>query len=221
MSRAIFGREAGRIAGVRAFHAALCAHAAGLSIFIALWGQGVGAPLIDGMSISDQLQVVQWALVACVFPWCAARCIAPERADDLVHLTARFGVRPSRLLVARAAAAALALVFLAGAGLPMVIIAQRMSDIPLSTALMQQTEIAGFAVASAVAVAILQQFLDSRIAVWLIATAVGLGLIESARVLQLPAPGRGLVAVVIAGVGAILLASRGDVTLRYLSEKAA
>jgi hypothetical protein len=218
---ALVMREAERIAGAGGFGAALWLHAAWLSSFLAVWGGSTGVPLIPGMPVYEQLLRVQWMLMVFLLPWAAARMIPLERGDALVRTAARLGLRPSRIVAARIIALSAALLCVVAAGLPMAVLAHRMSDVPLQRALADQSMVAACAIAAATMVTALQQALASRIRVWLVATASSCLLAWAVTQGSLPA-WMVAVALAIAGlVGAGLIASRGDASLRYLSESPA
>lgn len=221
MMRALIAREAQWIAGSGGFWAAVWTHAAWLAAFLILWGGGVGTPFIMGRTIYEQLVIVQYALMLWLLPWAAARALAPERGDAAVQAAACLGVRPSQLLAARCVALSAALALLVAAGLPMVVVAQRMADAAFWRALLDQAAVAGFGTAVAVAVVVLQQVMASRVAVWLLTTASAFAMATAIRELDLGAPA--IVGVALGGSAAAagLLAARADSTLRYLSERTA
>lgn len=219
--RAIAGREAARIADAGGLRVALPAHGAVLLAFMMSWGRGVGAPLIDGFSVYEQLHVVRWAVLLCLLPWAAARCVAPERGNGAVRMAAMLGIRPSLLLTARIGVVSMAMLLVTAAGVPLVVIAQRMSDTAAGRVLTDEIAIVGFALAVAVTVVALQQIWASRVAVWLSATALSLAVAAFARSLTWTMPALGVAAAALAAVSSALLALRSDAALRYLDETAA
>jgi hypothetical protein len=220
MMRALVLREAERMAGSAGFGAALWTHASWLAAFLAVWGGG-GVPLVPGMPVYEQLRLVQSMLMIVLLPWTAARVIPSERGDAIVRTAACLGVRPSRMLAARIVALSATLLSVVAAGLPMAVVACRMSDVSVSRLLVDQGAVAATAIVMATLVAALQQTLASRVAVWFAATAVSGVLAWSVRAVALPSATIGPAFALAALVGAMLLAARGDVSLRYVSEKTA
>jgi hypothetical protein len=220
MMRALARREAERIAASGGLGTAIWLHAAWLSWFLAVWSGG-DVPLFPGVSIDAQLLRVQWMLMIVLLPWAATRLVPAERGDAFVRAAACLGVRPSRMLAARIVTLSASLVGVVAAGLPMAVLAQRISDAPIARVFVDQGAVAACAVASAVMVVALQQVIVSRVGVWLAATAASCGVAALVNELALPAAIFGPTAATAAVAGAMLTAARGDVSLRYLSEQTA
>jgi hypothetical protein len=217
MMRAMLSREAGRIAESGGIATALWAHAAWLSLFLAIWGRGPGLPLLSG-TIYQQTLTVQWMLLALLLPWAAARSIAMERGDAMVWTSAVAAVAPSRILRARVAAVSMALTLVIAAGLPIVIIAQRMSDVSSMRVALDQAVVVACAGAVATLVTGLQQAIANRALMWVVATAVTCAFVWGIEAWGLSPAVAVLALGLAANAGAILVGARADVRLRYLSE---
>ncbi len=220
MMRTMLSREAGRIAGAGRIATAVWAHAAWLSLFLAIWGRGPGIPLLSG-TIYEQTLTVQWLLLAFLLPWAAARAIANERGDAMVWISALVAAPPSRILWARVAALSIALILVIAAGLPIVVIAQRMSDVSSVRLALDEAVLVAGGVAVATLVTALQQAIASRVAMWVLATVTTCGFVWGFAAGGLSAPVVGVALGLAAILGAILLGARGDVRRRYLSEETA
>jgi hypothetical protein len=220
MTRTMVMREAGRIAGSGGIATALWLHAAWLSLFLAIWGRGSGLPLLSG-TIYEQALTVQWMLMAFLLPWAAARAIAIERGDAIVWTSAIVAVPPSRILQARIVALAIALALVVAAGVPMVVIAQRMSDVSSARVALDQAVLVACGFAVATLVTALQQVLVSRVAMWVGATVATCAFVWAFVAGGLSTTVGGLALGLTAIAGALLVAARGDSRLRYLSEEPA
>jgi hypothetical protein len=220
MMRAVLWREAARVAGAGGIATAVWAHAAWLSMFVAIWGRGPGIPLLSG-TIYEQTLTVQWMLLAFLLPWAAARAIAIERGDALVWTSALLAVPPSRILRARVAALSIALILVVAAGLPIVVIAQRMSDVSSARVALDQTVVVACGVAVATLVTALQQAIANRAAMWVVATVTTCASVWAFTTGGFSAPVVALTLGFAAIGAAILVGARGDLQLRYLSEEPA
>ena len=221
MMQTMITREADRIAASGGFGTAVWVHAAWLAAFLSVWGKSTGTPLMPGLTIYEQLLFVQWSLMVILFPWAAVRLVAAERGDAIVLIAARLALRPSRILGARIAAISIALALVVVAGLPLVVIAQRMSDVSALRVVSDQIALGACGIVVAAVVTALQQAIRSRIVAWLLATAscgVPMWMMrDAAQSMALVG-----VAIAVAGVaGATLVALRGDASLCYLSESPA
>lgn len=221
MMRALIVREAEQIAASGGLGTALSIHVAWLAAFVAVWGAATGTPLMPGLSIYEQLLRVQSMLLIVWLPWAAARLLPTERGDALVRTAARLGLQPSRLLTARIVALSVALACVGVAGLPLAIVAQRMSDVPLTRALVDQSLVTAGALAAATLATAWQLFVASRVGVWLATTASSLLLAWVVAQVVVPVWVIGSILMGVGLIGAALVAARGDVSLRYLSERTA
>jgi hypothetical protein len=218
--RALIVREAGQMAESAGLGVAMWAHAAWLSAFLAVWGRTTGTPLVPGLTIYEQLLMVQWVLIVVLLPWAAARIAPRERGNRLVLTAGLLAVRPSQVLGARTLALSATLVLVAASGLPLVVIAVRMSDVAPSRAIVDQTAVIACGLAVAPIVSVLQQALAGRVVVWLTATALTIAIAFVAKTMEL-SPSATALLFTIVGVGVTMLHVRSDVSLRYLSENSA
>ena len=220
MMRTMLWREAGRIAGAGGIATALWAHAAWLSMFLAIWGRGAGIPLVSG-TIYEQTLTVQWMLLAFLLPWAAARAIAIERGDAMVWTSAVVAVPPSRILRARVVALSIALTLVVAAGVPIVVVAQRMSDVSSSRVVLDEAAVVACGIAVAALVTALQQAIASRAAMWVVATVTTCAFVRAFATGGFSAPVVALALGLVAIGAAILVGARADIQLRYLSEERA
>jgi hypothetical protein len=140
-----------------------------LAGFTLMWG--LKLPLLTGRSVYDILRLFQWAVLAALMPWIAARCQAPDRGDAMVMLSTLAARRPSSIVIAKILSLAGVLALVAGAGLPAAIVAQKMSAVPVSAVVRDLAICCALALfASAVSVAWLMAGTDA-IAAWLGAAA--------------------------------------------------
>jgi hypothetical protein len=144
-------------------------HVVMLAGFTLTWG--LKLPILTGRSIYDILRLFEWAVLAALLPWIAARCQAPDRGDAMVMLSTLAARRPSAIVVAKILSLAGILALVAMAGLPAAIVAQKMSAVPFSEVVRDLAVCCALALfASAVSVAWLMAGTDA-IAAWIGAAA--------------------------------------------------
>src|SRR5207244_5242289 len=131
LMRAVVLREALVAARRPALVAAAIVSATLLALFPVAWGVR-GIPTLGGISLYDQQFRLEWILALVLLPWTAARVVATERGDNFVGLSALTAMQPSRLLLARLLATAVALATVIARALPLVISAQQMSAVAAS-----------------------------------------------------------------------------------------
>ena len=220
MRGAILARELERVAADGRFGAALFVHAAWLAAFFVVWGRPTGVQLFPGMTTYEQLVRIEWPFIALLLPWTAVRSIANERGDRLVRTAAWLGLRPSRVLAPRVGAVAIALACVVAGGLPFLVVAQRMSNVPIARVVGDLASLAASGVVVAAIAVALQQALANRVVVWLLASAGSIGLVMLVRSLVSTL----FIAIALTGIGVmltLLLSARADSSLQYLSERAA
>lgn len=167
--RAIVVRELALAARSPAFLAAVVVHAAAAAAFVLVWGPN-GVPALPGNNVFEQLGTVQWALLVFLLPWTAAR-LTTDRGDGLVRLSALAAVPASRVAAAKLLAAWATQLVVVFAALPIVILAQRMSAVPLW---LVARDLAPLVVLAAFVCAVTAWWMSTRngrIASWLGATA--------------------------------------------------
>jgi hypothetical protein len=192
---------------------AAAAHLTVLGLFVTCWPGGV--PALE-LGVHEQQRIVErWTLVW-LLPWAAVRS-ASEQGDDLVRLCATAAQPPSRILLARWLALSLMLSLVVLAGLPAVILAQRMAAAPLGRGLLEQAPFLGLAVlAPALAQACVNACRD-RLLGWTFASVVTAIAVAAIH----PLGAWATIASVAGGAGvAAVAARRADFTLRYLTEEA-
>jgi hypothetical protein len=142
---ALLRREALMLARRPASSAALAVHAGLLVAFLWLWEGGRGVTLFGARTAFDRLRLVECALLGALLPWLAARALADERRNDLVRLALLAGRRPPGVVAAKLAATFLALALVVLSGLPLLLLAQQMSALPLGRVLAAEALLLGFA----------------------------------------------------------------------------
>ena len=198
MMRALLVREVMAMSRRRAFRAATLLYVVLLTTFALGWGDAQGY---------DGLRHIEAIALALLLPWIAARCMAAEHGDDLVMLSALLGLQPSRILTARVIALMLALGLVILSGLPIGILANRVSaGVPLDV-VRSGGALFAIAIASTAAVLICRHLWADRVWSWLAATAVTTALI------QIP------MTAVVGGLILVVYVVRTDISLRYLSEE--
>jgi hypothetical protein len=178
-------------------------------------------PVLAGATIYAQLYLVQCVLLMAMMPWAAARAVATERADDLVRLSAILALPPSRIVVARLFAAAIAPALVVAGGLPVALIAQQMSAVPAARALIDQFTLLTYALPAAVLTAWWMQIASDRLLGWLGATASAIVLVAMVRSVFPMAATAAIVCGASAIAGGVVLASRADVWSRYMQDETA
>jgi hypothetical protein len=218
--RALILREALVAARRPALVGAAMVSAGLLALFPIAWGVR-GIPTLGGISLYDQQFRVEWILALVLLPWTAARVIATERGDDLVGLSALTAIQPSRLLLARLVAAAIALVAVIAGALPVVISAQQMSAVSASRLVADQLALLAFALPAAIITVWWMQLTTDRLLGWLGAAATTLIVVTLAR-LSVGTMNQAAIALTTISVcAAAILLARADVWWRYLSERRA
>jgi hypothetical protein len=214
--RAIFARNVALAGRSTALPAAVMAHAAAMAAFVLVWGP-TGVPALGGVNVFEQLGTIQWALLTVLLPWAAARLTA-ERGDGLVHLSALTALPPSRVVAATLVSAWAMLALVVAAALPVVILAQRMSAVPISFAVRQQTPLFALAAFVSAVTAVWMRFHVSRIAAWVGAAATTVLTVALAPG-SLGAPGLTAAMTGAAMAVAAALVTSSDTRLRHLSER--
>lgn len=210
---AMLARELDTIARCRALGVAIVLHATLLIAFALAWGNGRGV----SAGFHDQAQAVEALMLSLLLPWTAARCMAAERGDDLVLLSAATGIRPSGIVLARAAAVVLALGVVVLSGLPVLVMAARISGAPASAAAIGETAHLALASVACGAVLVCRHRWSARATGWLVATIATALLAIACRLLS---PLAAAALLTTCGVGAVwILAVRADTSLRYLAEQ--
>jgi hypothetical protein len=216
--RAVVLREALVAARRPALVGAAIATAALLALFPIAWGVR-GIPTLGGISLYDQQFRLEWILALVLLPWTAARVTATERGDDFVGLSALTAIQPSRLLLARLLATAIALVAVIAGALPVVISAQQMSAVAASRLVADQVALLTFALPAAIITVWWMLLTTDRLLGWLGAAATTLIVVTLAR-LSFATMNQAAIALATISVGsAAILLARADVWWRYLSER--
>lgn len=195
MMLALVTREVGAISRCRAFRTATLFYVVVLTTFAFGWG--------------DERHHDVWGVEAIVLttllPWIAARCTAAERGDDLVMFGVLLGVQPSRILAARATALAVTLGIVVISGLPIGILANRVSAGAPLDVVPHAGGLLTIALAATATVLVCRHLWAGRVWSWLAATAA------TAALTQLP------MAAVASALVLVVHVLRADATLRYLS----
>jgi hypothetical protein len=215
---ALFQRELDVALRSRAFVISAAAHAGVLAAFLLTWGDPSSGVLAND-GIYGAISIVQATVLALLLPWTAARCTAAERGDDLVLLAAMTAVQPSRVVLVRFAAVLAALAAVLGTGLPVTILAVRMSNASATQWLASQALMLAIAVAAGAFVAVWRQELRDRLSAWLAAEASTAAIVVIA-VVAVPSLGEAAASTALLGAASLCLVGvRSDRTLRYLSEQ--
>ena len=218
--RAVVLREALVAARRPALVGAAIVGAALLALFPLAWGVR-GIPTLGGISLYDQQFRLEWILALVLLPWTAARVMATERADDFVGLSALTAIQPSRLLLARLLATAIALVAVIAGALPVVISAQQMSAVAASRLVADQVALLTFSLPAAIITVWWMQLTTDRLLGWLGAAATTVIVVTLAR-LSVATMNQAAIALATISVGAAaILLAKADVWWRYLSERRA
>jgi hypothetical protein len=153
----------------KALWAAIGGHAAVLSAFVIVWGDGV--PVFADRSVFEQFGAVEGFVLTLLLPWVAARCLGGD-SRDLAKLALMTAARPSRVIVARCIAGAVVLGAVVASAWPLAAVALQISARPLGQLLRILPGLA--IVCSFVAVVTTACMLTSgsRLAGWLLATLV-------------------------------------------------
>lgn len=213
--RALLIREALVVARRPAVVSIVVIYSGLLALFLSAWG-GQRVPMLPGATIYAQLQLLQCALLVAVMPWAAARAVATERADELVRLSAILALPPSRLIIARLLAAAIAPALVVAGALPVALVAQQMSAVPASRALADQFTLLTFALPAAVVTVWWMQISSDRLLGWLGATASAVLLVAMLRSVFPVAATAAIVSGGCAIAGGAILVSRADAWWRHL-----
>jgi len=218
--RAVVLREALVAARRPALVGAAIVGAALLALFPIAWGVR-GIPTLGGISLYDQQFRLEWILALVLLPWTAARVMATERADDFVGLSALTAIQPSRLLLARLLATAIALVAVIAGALPVVISAQQMSAVAASRLVADQVALLTFALPAAIITVWWMQLTTDRLLGWLGAAATTVIVVTLARLSVATMNQAAIALATISVAAAVILLAKADVWWRYLSERRA
>ena len=215
----LVARELDVIARRGPFVAAIAAHAGLLALFVLAWGNGTGVPLFPDLSFYEQTRLVQAGLLAVLLPWTVARCVAPERGNDLVLLSVLTAFAPSRVIAARACAGLAGLVLIVATGLPVALLAQRMSAVEMSQVLRDEGVMISIGMIALASVLWARHLSARALAGWLGAAILTVAVMAAAGLAAPSAVLAGVAFAVIGGGAVLLLMARADVALRYLSEQ--
>jgi len=218
--RAVVLREALVAARRPALVGAAIVGAALLALFPLAWGVR-GIPTLGGISLYDQQFRLEWILALVLLPWTAARVMATERADDFVGLSALTAIQPSRLLLARLLATAIALVAVIAGALPVVISAQQMSAVAASRLVADQVALLTFSLPAAIITVWWMQLTTDRLLGWLGAAATTVIVVTLARLSVATMNQAAIALATISVAAAVILLAKADVWWRYLSERRA
>jgi hypothetical protein len=186
----LVARELTRIARCPATAAGIGAHLAVVAAFTLAWSGGDVVPVLPGGSLFEQQRHAQWLGLVAVVPWMTARVAAGERGDRLARLAARVGAESRQVVVARLSGAAVLACLVAAAPLPLVALAQQVSEVPAWSVALSLVELLGAALAAAfvtIAWTLRSDASDAgdareaRLARWLAATATTAALLMSVR----------------------------------------
>jgi hypothetical protein len=193
------------------FLIATALHLTVLAAFVLVWGGGV--PVWRDDPVLTQFLRVDMVLLAMILPWVAIRCSPDEGPNSLAQLAATTACRPSRIVVAKAAGTAAALMIIALSALPMFVLTQQISALPASMvwqALLPVVALAGMVAALAV---VANVCLESRFSSWIVvtvATVVTVSLVPTTvKVAEMLA---------VVALATIIMTTAADRRLRYLSE---
>lgn len=121
--RWLLWRELTVMTRTRAIWIAMCGYVVLLACFIVIWGDGV--PVMSG-SVFEQFTTFQFALLVCMLPWAAARCMVGDR-NGIALLAAVTGRAPRDVVITRCLAVGLVLFATGLSGMPLNIIALRIA----------------------------------------------------------------------------------------------
>lgn len=213
--RAAIARELVVIARRLPWTLSVCAHVVMVGAFTLTWSHGV--PLA-ATSVYDQQQIVGWIWLAVLLPWTATRCVAADRGDALVYASVTAAIRPSTFIIAKVVALAVSLSLIVVSGLPLAIIAQQMSALPVSRPVLDTLIALGPAIfVGAATVGWMCAFRD-RSATWIATTitaSASLWILTAARAKY--AAGGLILALLGIGV-ALVVAAWSDRSSAYLAE---
>jgi hypothetical protein len=193
----------------QAFRAGIFVYLVALTTWAFGWGDTTTA---------SRARIVETVLLTLVMPWVGLRCASPERGNDLIVLSTFRGVRASRILVARGVAVALALATVVLSGVPIMILATRISAAPPADLLRDLAAQCALAIAATAAVLVARYTWPGRVQGWLAAAMLTAAV---TTVLQSAASAGAAVSAAAIGGGLVMwtLANRADASLRYMPEQ--
>jgi hypothetical protein len=165
--RVLIWHDLSRVLRGPAFWAAAVFYLSSLALFVVIWGDGV--PIAGSGSTWEQFLRVKLALLAVVLPWTAVRSIG--RTDrELTLLSLATATSPSRLVVATVVALCISLLGLALLALPLVLIMQQVTTVPMAAVIASLVPLAGLASLVAVLATVCGMLMGDSIAAWMAAT---------------------------------------------------
>jgi hypothetical protein len=176
---------------------------------LTVWALGWGDGAANGA------RAIETILLAICLPWIGARCASPERGNDLIMSSTFRGLSASRVVLARAAAVGSALAVVVLSGLPIVILANRISAGPAVEVLRDLAAQGALAIVATAAVLTARYLWPGRVQGWLVAATVTVGV---ATMVRIPSGSAVVLATAAASGGLVvgILASRADATLRFV-----
>ena len=217
MNHAMLARELGVLARCRALMIAVVLHAALLVTFALAWGSGERVPFLSAGTFYDQMLAVDTIVLALLLPWAAVRCMTTERGNDFVLLSAATGIPPSGMLVARAIAVVLALGVLVLSGLPVLLLALRVSAVPSLRVIGEGSALLAVTLVACGTAGVARYHCRGRVVGWLAASFATALLVAVCQTTSPP-----ITAALLAACGTAIVgvhAVRADHSLRFLVEQ--
>ena len=217
MMRGLIVRETLVVARQPALVLVAVLYSGAIGLFLAAWG-GHRLAGLPGATIYDQQHLLQSLLLVFVMPWTAARTIATDRGNSLVRASAILAQPPSRLVMARIAAASIACALVVATAMPATLVAQQMSAVSAARAIAGQLTLLSFSLPAGVLTVWWMLVSRDRLLGWLGATGSTILLVVMARLIVPSVATAAAVSAACAIAGAAVLANRAGIWWRYLEE---
>ena len=168
---ALIWRDLAMVSRAPALWVSAALYTSGLAFFVVVWGDGV--PVAGAASNWRQFIAAERILLAVLLPWTAARCGVSSRRE-LVLTGVVTAKPPAALVLARCAALGLALIAVALAALPVVVLMQQIAGASAGAVALALVPIAALAIFVASVTTTVSIVLEAPVRVWGMVTAVSL-----------------------------------------------
>ncbi len=184
-----------------------------LAAFTLVWAEKL--PALTGTTFYESFRVAQASLLIVLLPWVALRCSAADRQDDVVVLAALTARRPSAIVLAKVASIWAMVSLVAVAGVPVAIVAGKISAVPSSLIILDVSSLIVLASLAAGASAVMTIGGAGPLSAWLSSSAIVTMLVVVAgRLAETQFVQDALLAAIAIGCGAAL-AMWSDRSLQY------
>ncbi len=184
-----------------------------LAAFMLVWSEKL--PALTGGSFYESFRAVQTGLLLVVLPWTALRCAAGDRRDDIVWLSALTARPASSIVFAKVISLGAVAGLVAVAGVPIGIVAGKISAVPTSSIARDLVSVLLLGVVASLAAAAWTLVSAGPLTAWIGSSATCTILVTTARRLAAARSVQDALVAAVAIGGAAAIAAWSDRSFRY------